>query len=306
MRGLGFFRDGGDLDFGEAGFFQEAVEGAFLETEPDIGVEFARFFEGVLVEIEDEHLAAGAENAVGFVHGGLRMLGVVERLREDGEVHRAIGQRHLLDVAELVGEIGETVFLGELGADLDHLDGVVDAPDLAGAAGEELRDQAFAGAEVGDVDGGGEAQREVADGLPGAAGAVVFAEPAGDEVEILFLCAAAFLENTIEIGTLFADDGKLGHGFGGGLDQREGAGGKRRAERIERFFAVAAVVDEVDLTQQRELGGDARLAHAEDFLQLGDGQFFAQDEREQAQARGVGEGLEDVPGSVHASVSVDR
>jgi hypothetical protein len=82
--------------------------------------------------------------------GGLRVLGVVQRLAEDGEVHGFVGQRHLLDVAELVGEVGEAVFCASSGADLDHARGVVDAPDLLRAAGEELRHEAFAGAEVGD------------------------------------------------------------------------------------------------------------------------------------------------------------
>jgi hypothetical protein len=59
----GFLRDGGDLNFGEPGFFQEGMESALFETEPNIGVELAGLFEGVLVEIEDEELAAGAEDA---------------------------------------------------------------------------------------------------------------------------------------------------------------------------------------------------------------------------------------------------
>src|SRR5258708_29879097 len=46
-------------------------------------------------------------------------------------------QRHRLDVAELVGEIGQAVLLRQLGADLDHAFGVVDAPDALGTRSEE-------------------------------------------------------------------------------------------------------------------------------------------------------------------------
>ena len=302
----GFAGDGGDFDFGEAGFLEEGVEGAFFETEPDIGVEFAGLFEGVFVEVEDEELAAGAEDAEGLVDGGLGVLGVMERLGEDGEVDGFVRERDAFDVAELIGEIEEAVFLRELGADFDHAGRVVDAGDGAGAVGEELGNEALAGAEVGDVDGGGEPEREVADGFPGAAGAVVFAEAAGDEVEILFLGTAAFLEDAVEVAAVFGDDGEVSHGLDGGAQEREGLGRHAGAEGVEGFFALAAVGDEVDLPEERELGGDAGLAHAEDFLELGDGEFLARHEGEEAQAGGVGEGFEDVPGSVHAEETLGR
>ena len=166
--------------------------------------------------------------------------------------------------------------------------------------GEQLGNEAFAGAEIGDVDGGREAEREVADGFPGAAGAVVFAEAAGDEVEILFLGAPAFLEDAIEVGAVLGDDGEVGHGLDGGAEEREGFGRNAGAEGVEGFFALAAVGDEVDLPEECELGGDAGLAHAEDFLEFGHGEFLACHEGEEAQAGGVGECFEDVPGSVHA------
>ena len=172
--------------------------------------------------------------------------------------------------------------------------------------GEELGNEALAGAEVGDVDGGGEPEREVADGFPGAAGAVVFAEAAGDEVEILFLGTAAFLEDAVEVAAVFGDDGEVSHGLDGGAQEREGLGRHAGAEGVEGFFALAAVGDEVDLPEERELGGDAGLAHAEDFLELGDGEFLARHEGEEAQAGGVGEGFEDVPGSVHAEETLGR
>ena len=44
----GFFGDGGDVHLLEAGFLEEDVEGVFFKAEPDVGVELAGFFEGVL------------------------------------------------------------------------------------------------------------------------------------------------------------------------------------------------------------------------------------------------------------------
>lgn len=104
--------DRGHVGLLETGFFEKTVEGAFLKTEPDVGIEFVGFFEGVLFQVQDENLPAGLENAVGFFHRGLGVLGVVKRLAEDGEVHGFVGKRDLFYVAELVGEIGEAVFGG--------------------------------------------------------------------------------------------------------------------------------------------------------------------------------------------------
>ena len=74
------------------------MEGAFGETEPDVRVQFARLLEGVGVQIEHDHLAAGPENAEGLVHGPLGLAGVVQRLAQDREVDRRVGQRHALDI----------------------------------------------------------------------------------------------------------------------------------------------------------------------------------------------------------------
>ena len=82
MRLAGFLGHGGDLDLREARFFQEAMQGAFLEAEPDVGVELAGLLEGVLVEIEHENLTAGAQDPVGFIDRALRMLGVVQGLEQ--------------------------------------------------------------------------------------------------------------------------------------------------------------------------------------------------------------------------------
>ena len=186
------------------------MQGVFFKAEPDVGIEFTCFFERVAFEVEDQDLAAGTQNAVGFVDRFLRVLRVVQRLAKNGEINRTIRQRDVLDVAEFISEIGEIVLGGQFGADFDHARGVVDTPDVRGAAGEELRDEAFAGTEVGDGDGRRETEREVADGFPRATGAVVAAEFAGDEVEIGFRLLAAAGEDAFEIGGVLCVVGLLG------------------------------------------------------------------------------------------------
>lgn len=162
-----------------------------------------------------------------------------------------------------------------------------------------MGEETFAGAEVGDDDVRGEAQREVSDGFPRAAGTVIFTEFAGDEVEILLLIIAALFEDAIKVGAIFGEFGEAGDGFAGGVEEGERARVEAGAEGVEGFFAVAAVDDDVGLAEEGELRGDARLGHAEDFLEFGDGEFLAEEERQHAEARGVGEEFKGIPGGVH-------
>jgi len=129
---------------------------------------------------------------------------------------------------------------------------------------------------------------------------VVFSEPPGDKVEILFLRAPAFLEDELKVSAVLTDNGELGHGFNGGAEQRERFLGDAGAERVVGVFALAAIGDEIDLPQQGELRGDAGLTHAEDFLEFGDGELLARNEGEQTQSGRIGESFEDVPRGVHA------
>ena len=114
------------------------MQGVFLESEPDVGVEFPGPLEAVFVEIEHEQAASRAQDAEGLVDRRLRVRGVVQRLAEDGEIHRTVAQGHVLDVAEPVREVRQAVAPRQGRTDLDHPGGVVDAPDLLGATGEEL------------------------------------------------------------------------------------------------------------------------------------------------------------------------
>lgn len=81
-RGFGFAGNDRGFDFREAGFFEEAVEFDFGEAEPDVSVESAGLFLGVVEQIEDHHTASGFEDAVGGVDRALGSGCVVERLAE--------------------------------------------------------------------------------------------------------------------------------------------------------------------------------------------------------------------------------
>ena len=87
MRFRFFTRDCVNLDLCKAGLLQEAVQRAFLEAEPDIGVELTGLFEGMLIKVKNQDLATRFQNTVRFVDGRLWMLGVMQRLGKYGEIH---------------------------------------------------------------------------------------------------------------------------------------------------------------------------------------------------------------------------
>ena len=215
--GGGFFA-GYYLDFEgfEAGGLEHAVEVGFGEAEPCVGVHFAGLLELMGEEVEDGDAAAGLEEAMGGGDGAGGVVCVVEGLAEEGEIDGAGGDGRVFDVAEAVFEVGEAVVAGEGGAEFDHFLGVVDGDDLAGVAGEELGEGAFAGAEVGYDDGAYEGEEEVGDAFPGAAGTVAAAKTAGEAVEVFAGFVLALAEDELEGGEVAFGLGDLA---GAGGDQ---------------------------------------------------------------------------------------
>lgn len=86
---------------------------------------------------------------------------------------------------------------------------------------------------------------------------------------------ASLLEAAFEIGAVLGEFGQVGDGVASGAEERKGFGGQAGAEGVKGFFALATVHHGVGLAEEGELGGDARLGHAEDFLELCDGEFLA-------------------------------
>jgi hypothetical protein len=140
------------------------------------------------------------------------------------------------------------------------------------------------------------------EGLPRATGAVVFPEATGDEVKILLLVGATFGEGTGEGCVVVGKFGLVGDGFGGGAQQGEGCGREGGAEAVVSAFAIAAVGDEFGGAKESELGGDARLGHAENLLEFGYGEFFPEEQGKDAESSGLGEEAKGVPRSVHGVV----
>ena len=284
----GFAVDDGDLDGGEACVFDEAEEFDFGEAEPDIGVEVAGLFEVVFEEIEDDDAAAWAGDAEGFADGGVGAGGVVEGLAEEGEVDGGVVEGGGFDVAEAVFEIGDPVFCGDAGAVFDHFFGAIDGDDAFGAACEELGERAFASAEVGDGEAGHEEEEGLGEAFPAAAWAVAAAEFTGELVEVGAGVVGAFAEGEFEAAAVFGGFGD----FGGAAADEFGEACGGRVHAVEAVFTGTPGADEACVFEEAELGGDAALFHAEDFLDFGDGEFGAIHEQEQSEPCGLADQAE--------------
>ena len=105
---------------------------------------------------------------------------------------------------------------------------------------------------------------------------VVLAQPAGHAVEKRTHLVLALLEHAAHGGLVGSRFCNLFAGLGKKAIQYRvvlccvGCG-----EPIKVTLARAAVLDEFSLPKLRKMRGDGALAHAEDLLQLGNGEFFA-------------------------------
>ena len=141
------------------------------------------------------------------------------------------------------------LFLGQGATDLDHPGGVVDAVDAFGLAGQQTRERAVAGAEVGDAYPGRKQEEHLTDRFPRATWAVVTAEAVGHEVEVLLSFLAALLDDPLQGALVRGGLGLAGAGGEGGVHDAGDAHRQVAGERVERFLTVASVVHELGLAQ---------------------------------------------------------
>lgn len=286
MGGLLFAVDDGAFTAGKAGGAEQGDEFGFGKTEPKVGVEFAGFLEVVAEEVEDGDASAGAENAEGFGEGAFGVGGVVEGLGEEGDVDARIVDGELFHVAEAVIEVGKAVFSCEIGAVFDHFFAAVDGDDALGTLGEELRDGALAGAEVGDDERGEELKEGFGESAPTAPGDVVAPELARKFIKIGANLVAAAGEDEVEGFGVEGGFGDFECALAEDVEQsRDGEG----AKAVKDVLAGAAILDQIFRFQVGEVGGDGALAETEDFLEFGDREFFPFKEEEEAEPVGVGE-----------------
>src|SRR5882724_2306886 len=139
-----------DLDIPEAAFLEQLVQLHFAESEPVIRVKFTRLFEPVTQKVKNYQTPAAFQNPVSSADGALGMNGVVQRLAEEGKVDAVFRDRRVLNIAQPILKVLESVFLRQLRPELDHLRRIIDGNNFARSFRQQLRECPLACSQVGD------------------------------------------------------------------------------------------------------------------------------------------------------------
>ncbi len=140
----------------------------------------------------------------------------MQRLAQDREIDRVFLDRRILDVAETVFEILETVLLRQLRAELDHLGRVIDRDDFARGFRQQLRERPLARAEIGHGERREKRDHGVGQRLPGTARAITAAKATRELIEIFARFVLAFAQDDFERGPVAL---RLRHFAGEGAGQ---------------------------------------------------------------------------------------
>src|SRR4051794_25949785 len=90
-----------DLDVGQPGVLQQPRQFRILEAKPFVAEPIANPVLFVLAQLEHEHASRWTGNAHGFGERLGRILRVMQRLRQQGDVNARVLERQLLQLAAL-------------------------------------------------------------------------------------------------------------------------------------------------------------------------------------------------------------
>ena len=197
-----FARDDGHLDTRKASFLEPLVQLHFAESEPEIGVEFARLFEMWLSRSSMTRRPPFFKIRKRGGNGALGAARMVQRLTEEARGRPTLLNRRVLDVAQAVFEVVETVALREFRSELDHLLRVVDRDDFSRVFASNLRKGPLTRPEVRNRDRPDQRDQRVRKPLPCATGAMAATEPARQLVEIFAPLVMPLLQDDLKRGPI--------------------------------------------------------------------------------------------------------
>ena len=252
-----------------------------------MGVLLAQEFQIVRSEINDQQAAARPQHARGFANGAGAVVEEVEHLMNNDDVEGIARQRQVVDIAVTHAAMFEAGAIEPLAGERQHVERQIEADAALDLGREEFEHAAGAGAEI----------EQRADRLVGKRRADRFLYGGIGDVQLAD--AVPFRGVAAEIGLRGGGAGAA-HGrqpFAVAGDGRvvgvepgdEGAGDVGRAavfaqaEKCPRPFAEA--LDQPGLGQKPQMARQPRLRLAQDFGEVGNGEFGLRQQRQNAQAR---------------------
>ena len=122
-----------------------------LESEPPVAEPLPGPRLVVPAQVQDQHAPARPHHPGGLRDRRVRVLGVVERLRQHGDVQRRVRERQPFDVSALPLDVGDAAAFGHRPGFTQRLGRSVDGHDPSCPPGRLEREVALAAAEVAEV-----------------------------------------------------------------------------------------------------------------------------------------------------------
>ena len=272
---------------------------ALSESEPPITVEFARLHKPVLHEVKDHHTAAGPQNLGCSQKSLRRVFCMVKSLTEDHQIDRSGLDRRVLQVPLTELQIGQTIQPGLLGTELDHFFGIIHSDHRAAAPCQQLGQKPLTGAQICHIDGWQHPEQQMTKRLPRSTRPIAAVESAHHliKIDLSLLLTASQHPTQVELiplvlrqllGPLHRQPSELPH-----LDIR------LWIQPIESPLPLPAGKDQACLSQQAQMGRNARLPQTGDLLNLVDRQFLRFQQSHNPQTGRVSQGTQGSKGGGH-------
>ena len=220
----------------------------------------------------------------------------MQTLAEKGKIDGAGSNRRRFEISDPVIDVRDTVVFCKFRSEFHHFRGVVHCNHTLRSLGEKLRKRSFARTEIGDRHGRHELKQGLGERLPGATGNVIPSELAGQFIEIAAYFVASLLKRELQSFRIVRDFRNL-------LSSR--AQDRQQSAILQAIKAVLAqpsIFHESRLAQLGQVRRDAALTHRENLLKLGNRQFFAFQQQQDADSRGIGKQPQRFEYRCHASV----
>ncbi len=236
----------------------------------------------MLEQIQHHQATAGFQDIPRSFQRSGRFLRMVQGLAEQGQIHRAGFNGRRFDVAQAVFQIVQPVFARQLLPQLHHAGGVIHGDHLFGAGGDELGNETFPGSQVRHYVIVQNAEQCSGQRFPGTAWRVVLAQTAHYFVKIGLGAVFALVQDNLKGFLVRFRLRQFLAGFQGYVVQIACQG-----KSVKDIFAGTGVLHHPFLPELGQLGGDAALPHAENFLKFRDAQGFFIQNVDDAQAGGI-------------------
>ena len=185
----------------------------------------------------------------------------------------------------------------ELRRERYHLWRIIDRDHFARGFGQQLRERAFARAQIGYGHRRQQRDKGVGERLPRTTGGIAAAKFASQFIEIFARFVLSLAQRQLQRGPIAPGLWNFArHGVHQFLRARPSPVALRIIQAVINFLARPPIDDGTGPFELGQVAGNTRLPHAEDLLKLGYGEFIVLEQEHEAQPGRVGHGAQEING----------